>query len=264
VKSGSLPRVNKSKISDLVYETLREKIVSQELVPAQRLDLDAFEKQLGVSRTPLKEALHRLEVEGLVEIFPQSGTYVTNLSAEDIAESFEVRRLIEVYAVELAVQRVSDEVIKRLKKIVKELGKLAVVKDRNAIYPHYLILDHEFHRQLVALACNRRLSRAHDRENVHAQMARIRYRRSERELDTAQHEHERILAALEARKAESAKAELDAHLKRANQSILADMKREPNAGPPDSQTKRIQGQSDVARDPGLGRRHNLDNARARI
>ena len=109
--------------------------------------------------------------------------------------------------------------------MVQELSDLTAVRDRDAIYPRYLSLDHQFHRQLVALAGNQRLCQIHDQENVHAQMARIRYRRSERELDVAQEEHERIMAALEARDVETAKAEMDAHLRRAKQSLLADIER---------------------------------------
>lgn len=220
----SLPRINKKKVGESVYEILREKIVSKELTPGQRLNLDAFETQLGISRTPLKEALGRLAREGLVEIIPQSGTFVTHLSAEDIAESFDVRRALEVSAVESAVQRASDDDLRQLREIVRQLGELAASEDHDAIYPQFLALDHSFHRQLVALTRNRRLCRAHDGENIHAQMARVRYRRSERELNIAQEEHERIMTALEARDAETTKAELDAHLRRAKRSLLTEMK----------------------------------------
>ncbi len=219
----SLSHINTRKISEAAYDILREKVVSKEFTPGQRLNLDAIEKQLGISRTPLKEALIRLEMEGLIRIAPRSGTYVTDPGPKEIAESFDVRRVLEVYAVELAVQRASDEDVRKLRAIVQELGDLVTAEDRDAIYPRYLTLDHQLHRQLVALTGNQCLCQAHDRENVHAQMARIRYRRSERELDTAQEEHERIMAALEARDVETAKAEMDAHLRRAKRSLLADM-----------------------------------------
>lgn len=222
----SLPRIDKRKFSESAYEILREKIVSKELAPGERLNLDAFESQLGISRTPLKEALGRLVLEGLIEILPQSGTYVTNVTSEDIAASFDVRRALEVHAVRVAVQRASDQDLTRLRAIVEELAELAAAQDHDATYPRYLARDYELHRLLVALAGNPRLSLAHERENVHAQMARVRYRRSERELDTAQLEHDRIMAALEARDGDTAAAELDAHLRRATRSILADMKSE--------------------------------------
>jgi len=219
----SLPRISTPKISQTTYEILREKIISREFAPGQRLDLDVVEKQLGISRTPLKEALARLEMEGLVTIVARSGTYVTDPDPEEIAESFDVRRALEVYAVELVVQRISDEDLRSLRVMVQELGDLTAAKDRDAIYPRYLALDHQLHQELIALADNRRLRQAHARENLHAQMARIRYRRSERELDVAQEEHERIMAALEARDVETARAEMDTHLRRASQSLLADL-----------------------------------------
>ena len=219
----SLPRIRTYKISEAAYEILREKIISREFAGGQRLDLDAVEKQLGISRTPLKEALARLEMEGLIVIHPRSGTYVTNPNPEDIAESFELRRALEVYAIELAAQGASHEDIQGLRQIVEDLGALAAAADRDAIYPRYLSLDHQFHQQLVSMAGNQRLHQAHERENLHAQMARIRYRRSERELEVAQEEHERIMAALEARDVHTAQAEMDAHLRRAKNSLLADM-----------------------------------------
>jgi DNA-binding GntR family transcriptional regulator len=219
----SLPRIQLHKVSEAAYEILREKIVSREFVPGQRLDLDSIEKQLGISRTPIKEALTRLDLEGLVEVVPRSGTFITNPTSNDIAESFEVRRALEVFAVELAVQRARNEDLRNLWALVQELGDLAVAEGRDAIYPRYLALDHQFHQQLVALSGNQRLCQAHGRENLHAQMARIRYRRSERELELAQEEHVRIMAALEGRDIEIAKSEMDSHLRRARRSLLDDM-----------------------------------------
>jgi len=122
------------------------------------------------------------------------------------------------------VQQATDEDIGELRTIVQELSDLASAKDRDAIYPRYLVLDHRFHQRLVALAGNQRLCQAHDRENLHAQMARIRYRRSERELNVAQEEHERIMSALEVRDVETARTEMDVHLRRAKRSILDDMR----------------------------------------
>jgi DNA-binding GntR family transcriptional regulator len=223
VTAPALPRINRRKISDVAYAILCEKVVSKEFAPGQRLNLDAIEQQLGISRTPLKEALVRLEMEGLVVIVPRSGTYVTNPSPQDIVESFEVRRALEVYAIELAVQRASDQDLSELRAMVQELDNLTAAKDRDAIYPRYLALDHDLHRRIVTLAGNQRLCQAHERENVHAQMARIRYRRSERELDVAQDEHRRIMAALDARDTQTVRAVLDAHLRRAERSLLDDM-----------------------------------------
>jgi DNA-binding GntR family transcriptional regulator len=106
---------------------------------------------------------------------------------------------------------------------VEELRVLVDAPDSAVIYPEYLNLDHTFHQKLVCLAGSLRLSQAHDRENMHAQMARIRYRYAARDLTTAQAEHEQLLAALEERDAAQARRVIDAHLKRAKCSLLADM-----------------------------------------
>lgn len=107
--------------------------------------------------------------------------------------------------------------------MVIELGDLAKQSDIKAIYPDYLNLDHEFHHQLVSLTKNKRLQEAHERENLHAQMARIRYRSFERELSKSQNEHERIILALKKRDLKNTVLEINSHLLRAKQSLLNDM-----------------------------------------
>lgn len=220
-----LPRIEISKVSEHTYQIIRDKIASKELPPGARLDLCEMEYQLGISRTPLREALTRLEVEGLVHIASRSGTYVTDPSPEEIGESFGVRSALEVYATKLATRLATDSDLMGLRALVTELGELTRCQDRMSIYARYLAVDHEFHRRLVALAGNQRLRAALERENLHAQMARVRYRRPERELDVAQVEHERIMTALEARDAATASAEMEAHLERAKRSLLDDMSR---------------------------------------
>lgn len=215
--------ISPQKISKTAYEILREKIVSQELAPGQRLDLNRMGAQMGISRTPLKEALARLEMEGLVEIQPRSGTYVTDPGREDIAESFDVRLALEMFAVEIVAQNIGDDVLHQLGSIVQQLGEFAASPDRDAIYPQYLTLDHQFHGILIALAGNCRLRQIHQRADLHAQMARIRYRRSERELDQAQQEHEELLRALESHDPDAARQVMRAHLTRAKNSLLMEM-----------------------------------------
>ncbi len=219
----SLPRIETTSLSQVAYNILREKIISRELAPGQRLNLDLIKKQLGISKTPLKEALKHLETEGLITILPRSGTFVTDPDPMEIADSFDLRRVLEIYAVELVARRAAGEALKELGVLVKQLHRLVEEPDPTAIYPQYLNLDHCFHQKLVLLAGSPRLSQAHDRENMHSQMARIRYRSPARDLKTPQAEHECLLQALQARQVELAKQTIGAHLERAKQSLLADM-----------------------------------------
>ena len=215
--------ISPQKISAAAYQALREKIISRELAPGQRLDLNRIEAQMGISRTPLKEALARLEMEGLIEILPRSGTYVTAPTPADIAESFDLRLALELFAVEIVAQTLGDSEIEQVRVLVRQLRQLAHSPDRDAIYPQYLALDRQFHGLLIALAGNRRLRKVHQREDLHAQMARIRYHRSERDLGLAQTEHEELLRALEARDPQAARDVMRAHLTRAKHSLLAEL-----------------------------------------
>jgi DNA-binding GntR family transcriptional regulator len=225
LQDGTFLNISPRKISAAAYEALREKIISRELAPGQRLDLSSIEAQMGISRTPLKEALARLEMEGLVEILPRSGTYVTAPTPGDIAESFDVRLALEMFAIEIAVKTMDAAELEQVRGLVRDLRELAAAPDRDAIYPQYLGLDHKLHSQLIALAGNQRLAHVHQREDMHAQMARIRYRRSERELDLAQAEHESLLYALEARDPVAAREAMRAHLTRAKNSLLAELEK---------------------------------------
>lgn len=73
------PAIHRKKVSEIAHDILKEKILSKELAPGQRLNLDEIEIQLGISQTPLKEALALLEMEGLVKILPRSGTFISTL-----------------------------------------------------------------------------------------------------------------------------------------------------------------------------------------
>ncbi len=218
-----LPRIQAESLSHVAYTLLRDKIISREWSPGQRLDLELMKEQLGISKTPLKEALKLLETEGLITILPRSGTFVTDPSPEEIADSFDLRRVLEIYAVEQVVDRADGADLAELRCITDELHDLVYGPDPAAIYPRYLQLDHYFHQKLVALAGSPRLRQAHDRENIHSQMARIRYRSSGRDLHTAQTEHERLTAALEVGDKTLARQAIDSHLRRAKNSLLADM-----------------------------------------
>ncbi len=142
-------RINTPKVSEMVYNILREKIISKEFAEGERLDIEDISKHLGVSKTPIKEALSHLESEGLVRILPRSGTFVSYFTVKDIEDSFDVRRVLECYAVEMICLSANEKEINILEKMVIELGDLAKQSDIKSIYPDYLNLDHEFHHQLV-------------------------------------------------------------------------------------------------------------------
>ena len=96
-------------LRDVVFENLREAILEGELKPGQRLMEVQLAEQLGVSRTPVREAIRKLELEGLVIMLPRKGAYVANMSLKDIIDVLEIRASLEGLAASLAAQRMSSD-----------------------------------------------------------------------------------------------------------------------------------------------------------
>ncbi len=213
-------RIKAQKKSETAYQILFEKIISKAFFPGQRLDLAFIEAQLGISRMPLRLALHRLEHEKLVEIIPQSGTFVTNPSSKDIAESFDIRIILECYAIELAVKRITDQDIEKLQGSTGEMEKLISAENWDSIYLSYLSADARFHKEIALISGNRRLLKVLERENTHVQGSRIFFDYHKNDLVETVDEHNRIISALSNRDASKAKAEMHAHLDRVKKYLV--------------------------------------------
>lgn len=165
-----------SNLRDDAYEFLKKRILTHYYPPGYRFELDVLSKQLGISRTPLKEALHRLEAEGLVHIRPRRGTYVTTIDPDEVAESFDVRYALEMYAAEQAVTNATRQEIAHIEALAAEMSALLRAENYQAIVEKYIELDHTFHKAIVQLAHNRRLSEIYEQVGVHMQIAHIRNR----------------------------------------------------------------------------------------
>lgn len=101
-------------LRDVVFNTLRNAILTGELSPGERLMEIKLADKLGVSRTPIREAIRKLELEGLVVNTPRKGAEVANISSEDLRDVLEVRRSLEVLAISLACEKMTDETLQLL------------------------------------------------------------------------------------------------------------------------------------------------------
>lgn len=123
---GVVPR---AKIADAVTDRIRHQILTGQIVDGTRLRQDALAKEMGTSRIPVREALSRLESEGLVENYPHRGYVVTGLSRSEIEELFDLRLLLEPELIRLSIPRLTDADINEAKTILKEYDAALLTDD---------------------------------------------------------------------------------------------------------------------------------------
>ncbi|MFQ5942877.1 MAG: GntR family transcriptional regulator [Anaerolineales bacterium] len=136
-----------------VPDRIRYLILSRTLVPGQRLVQSELAKQLGVSRTPIREALHRLESDGLVKLSPHKGASVADLSISDLKDIYSIRIAIEGYGAYLAAQNVTDPDLIQLEELMRRMREVFEQGDRW----HLLEVNREFYAVLYSMAQQPRL-----------------------------------------------------------------------------------------------------------
>src|SRR5690606_1292185 len=129
-------------------------IISGHLKPGERLMEIQLAEELGVSRTPVREAIRMLELEGFVVMMPRKGAYVADISIKDIASVFEIRGALEGLAAELAAERASDDHIERLERLLVELAGCVETHQ----VERFVELDTEFHATVYEASRNDRLA----------------------------------------------------------------------------------------------------------
>jgi DNA-binding GntR family transcriptional regulator len=118
--AGKLSKVNLNDykpLREVIFNTLREAIIVGELKPGERLMEVQLADKMGVSRTPVREAIRKLELEGLVVMVPRKGAQVADLSVKDIMDVLEVRATLDGLATALSAQRITDEELKELRHV---------------------------------------------------------------------------------------------------------------------------------------------------
>jgi DNA-binding GntR family transcriptional regulator len=135
-----------------VYQDLREQIVSVALDPGSRISENELAGGYGVSRTPVREALIRLADDGLVEVFPQLGTYVSRISVREVREAQFIREALECAALPLAAERAGPAGYSRLEATLTEQRAARAAGD----VARFFAADEELHRTLIELSGHRK------------------------------------------------------------------------------------------------------------
>lgn len=229
LESGSLTAIRTERVTDTVYQVLRERIVEQQFPPGSKINVDEIAKQLDVSRTPVHEALTILATDGLVEVRPRRGTFVTEFTSHDYAETLDIRRALELLACETAREYASDDDIAELKRLVGSMEEsVRAASDPAEAARIHDALNLEFHLRLVALSRNRRLIAMYSDLRAHLRIARAHVDAPEwlTRVPIETREHLDIIRALARRDVDGMKAALDAHLRRSAASLIEDVSRD--------------------------------------
>lgn len=191
-----------------VYQSLKHAILTLSYRPGEIMRKPDICDKLGVSRSPVADAVARLAADGLVDVVPQAGTFVARLSMTDIAEGAFIRHAIEVSAAEMVAQSITDDQLRELRRNL--MLQEAVVADGDSA--QFMRLDGQMHDMILSFTGFPRLPNVSQTAWLNVQRARQLILPVPGRLQTTLDEHRAILAALEARNPPAARAAIGQHL----------------------------------------------------
>ena len=211
---------NYQPLREVVCETLRKAIRNGVLEPGERLMEVQLAEELGISRTPVREAIRKLEQEGYVIMMPRRGTYVSNVSVRDVKEIFEIRSALESLATSLAAMRIEPEELDRLRALLTEIEGHIERRDIDKI----VATDIEFHGLLYRVSRNERLVTIIG--NLKEQLARFRTLSMSYpgRLHETLEEHRAMVEAIAAGDEEAARDAAERHMEQAEETLLKAMR----------------------------------------
>jgi DNA-binding GntR family transcriptional regulator len=200
-------------LNQKAYIEIRRRILNGELSVETPLSEYQLADELELSRTPVREAVKRLEREGLVQSIPNRGTFVAELTVRDISEIYQVREQLEGFAARIAAETMSDESIKRLEEEISILNTLAT--DGHLI--EVVESDIRLHKHIIASTQNSRLIELLG--TLDDQMHRVRalFPRSSQWLEATLADHAKIVKAIKARDGDAAEKAMKTHLRSARE-----------------------------------------------
>lgn len=211
-----MPLKSAASLRELAYKQIKQRIISCDLRPGEAINETQLINLLGLGRTPIHQALHRLEVDGMVTILPRKGVMVTPVSLNDVLDMIEVRVCNEQLCVKLALERAQDSDFKAMRAILDRTPALLAQRD----VPGLMELDLQFHLAISAAARNRVLAEL--LRNLHEKQARFWFLTlsEAHHCERIYHEHTLILNAMEARDSTAAIIAIHDHIDDFRRAIM--------------------------------------------
>ena len=196
-------------LSIRVYDHVKRRIVANELPFGSKLTEDGLAKELGISRTPIREALNRLAQDRLVTVSPGRGAFVATFSFDDMVQLLEIRETLEGMAARLASKRITKETLEKLRQRLKA----AAQKQEHNGYKGYLDADRDFHECVISACGNHQLSQLMKSLQDRIQMLRSRSVMLPGRARKSFQEHMEIIDALSARDPDLAEEKIRTHIR---------------------------------------------------
>ena len=211
-------------LRDVVFQTLRQAILRGELKPGERLMEVRLAKKLGVSRTPIREAIRKLELEGLVLMIPRRGAEVAEITEKSMRDVLEVRRALEVLAVSLSCDRISGEQIEALKEAAEEFDRSLTSDDETRTAE----ADVHFHDIIYRSTDNQRLIQLLSNLGEQMYRYRVEYLKHREFHPQISREHKELISYLEAGQKGQAEEKIAVHIDKQAQAVLETIRRNRN------------------------------------
>jgi DNA-binding GntR family transcriptional regulator len=203
-----LEAIDYTRMSDLAYRAIRDAIVSGEIAQGTRLNQDELAKRLGVSRAPIRDALNRLEAEGLVQTLSRAGgAVVAEATEQEMVDIYELRAILDSACTRLACERMSDEELGRLQQVVEATERVTAAGDLPGIVQAHA----EFHYLIYAASGNAELTRVARNLWDRSYRFRVLALGNPENARNGLAQHRAILTALQTRDPARAVASAEAH-----------------------------------------------------
>ena len=204
--------------SEWAYTKLRQRIRDKLILPGEFLSENVIARELGMSRTPVREAVQRLVQEGLFIVLPSRGFMVASLTVKDVEEIYAIRESLEGLSARLAAGRAAPEGVKRLKERLDEIASVVAARD----FERYYRLDSEFHEEIAILAGSQRLIRLLENMRSADVLRQLNPSMLDRQtrLERSLEEHRVVVAAIVARDPDGAENAMRSHAQSAVRDVV--------------------------------------------
>lgn len=224
---SKLSPISSSSATERAYNGIISLLLARELRPGERTSVNLLAARLGLGRTPVKEAITRLETEGVLTVSDRSGTEVNSIDPGQARQLLAIRSLLECFAAEDAVKNATNVEIERVRQLAEEMRAASLGRDPDRAAARFVAANVEFHDIIVSAARNPYLARLYSLVQLQLQIVSylLSRGRDPQAAEQRQSEHEAIARAFAARNGAKLRAALKSHVRTTANSIVRPMDR---------------------------------------